>query len=91
MRSSQSEPKNVLFGMRTGPFSLRPWDYLTATPPHPPLSPAILSTHLIHVSKGAYLVAARALVYIVHHLDICLQIPAVSSLSPQTRVRQDWM
>lgn len=36
MRSSQSEPKNVLFGMRTGPFSLRPWDYLTVTPPHPP-------------------------------------------------------
>lgn len=36
MRSSQSEPKNVLFGMRTGPFSLRPQDYLTVTPLHPP-------------------------------------------------------
>lgn len=42
MRSSQSEPKNVLFGMRTGPSSLRRWVYLTATPPHRPLSPAIL-------------------------------------------------
>lgn len=83
MKSSQSEPKNVLFGMRTGPSSLRPWAYLTpSSPPFP--SDSVI--HVIHAGKGVYLVAARAFGVKIFRL----QIAAVSILSPQTRVRQDW-